>query len=222
MGKSKELAELGDVVTQDGGNVGIHTSSPARNLVVKDSTMASIALQTDASGATLTDGLQLQTDSSNAYVWNYENTDMLLGTNNTTRMTIDASGRVTMPYQPSFHYHGLPTKASNGTLNSFAQAKHNIGSHYNNSTGRFTATVDGRYWFSASSIWDSSTINTSNLLYFYVNGATHIGGNMGPRSQTTITTVLDLNASDYVQVYANGFTPFASTPRNWFSGHLIG
>ena len=76
------------------GNVGIGTSSPARELVVSGSSQASIALQTTASGSTLTDGFQVQADGSHAYLWNYENTNILLGTNNTERMRIDSSGNL--------------------------------------------------------------------------------------------------------------------------------
>lgn len=77
------------------GNVGIGQTSPTRNLVISDSSQANIALQTSTSGSTLTDGFQLQADSSNAYVWNYENTNILFGTNNTERMRILAGGGLT-------------------------------------------------------------------------------------------------------------------------------
>lgn len=81
-------------VDQTNNQVGIGTSSPARDLVVSNSSQANIALQTTASGSTLTDGFQIQADGSHAYLWNYENTNILLGTNNTERMRIDSSGQV--------------------------------------------------------------------------------------------------------------------------------
>ena len=77
---------------QGDGKLGIGTSSPTRDLVVSNSSQANIALQTTASGSTLTDGFQIQADGSHAYLWNYENTNILLGTNNTERMRLDASG----------------------------------------------------------------------------------------------------------------------------------
>ena len=81
-------------VDQTNNQVGIGTSSPARDLVVSNSSQANIALQTTASGSTLTDGFQIQADGSHAYLWNYENTNILLGTNNTERMRIDSSGNL--------------------------------------------------------------------------------------------------------------------------------
>ena len=79
------------VITDTG--VGIGTTSPSRQLVVYDSTQSNIALQNSGSGTTLTDGFQMQYDGT-AYLWNYENSAMLFGTNNNERMRIDSSGKL--------------------------------------------------------------------------------------------------------------------------------
>jgi len=79
------------VITDTG--VGIGTASPSRQLVVYDSTQSNIALQNSGSGTTLTDGFQMQYDGT-AYLWNYENSAMLFGTNSNERMRIDADGNV--------------------------------------------------------------------------------------------------------------------------------
>ena len=75
------------------GLIGIGTASPSRQLVVYDSTQSNIALQNSGSGTTLTDGFQMQYDGT-AYLWNYENSAMLFGTNSNERMRIDADGNV--------------------------------------------------------------------------------------------------------------------------------
>ena len=68
----------------------------------------------------------------------------------TERMKIDNAGRVTMPYQPAFeatvgtYFSGDGTVAGAETF-VFSLARVNVGSHYNTSTGIFTAPVTGLY-----------------------------------------------------------------------------
>ena len=108
----------------------------------------------------------------------------------------------------------------------FNNVRLNIGNNYNSSNGRFTAPVDGRYLFSwytnvqrsggPGSVWADWYVNGSsqaNRMYTrYSSGWELIGG----------TIIMDLNSSDYVQVYTG-------EPGNWdggsygaFSGYLLG
>ena len=70
----------------------------------------------------------------------------------TERMKIDNAGRVTMPYQPAFEatvgtaFSGDGSVAGTETF-VFSLARVNVGSHYNTSTGIFTAPVTGLYQF---------------------------------------------------------------------------
>ncbi len=80
------------------GNVGIGTSAPvnALHVHVNSATGApTLRLTNSDSGATSSDGLIIQMDAAEeAYIWNYENTNMYFGTNNTARITILSVGRV--------------------------------------------------------------------------------------------------------------------------------
>jgi len=72
-------------------------------------------------------------------------------TNGTDAITIDSSGRVLQPAKPSFHAYRDSSAAEGltGTI-VFNATKHNIGSHYDTSTGKFTAPVAGVYQFNFS------------------------------------------------------------------------
>ena len=70
-------------------------------------------------------------------------------------MTINQLGQVTKPNQPSFlaehqHADGSPKQKGellNQFIRNFTLVRHNTGNCYSNSTGKFTAPVDGMYLF---------------------------------------------------------------------------
>ena len=218
-------------VDSTNNRVGIGTVTPTRNLVISDSSQANIALQTSASGSTLNDGFQIQADSSNAYVWNYENTNILFGTNNTTRMTVDANGYVTKPNTPSFCIFGdtNPNFVSDGSdttifighSGSGASAfDHNIGGHWSYTTGRFTAPAAGRYYFSFTVTTNDTN---SHFVDIHKNGA-RVGGHALSYGvgyiTATKTVILDLAANDYVDARRRG-SGYSFYSGN-FAGYLLG
>jgi hypothetical protein len=145
-------------------------------------------------------------------------------------MRIDSSGRVTMPYQPSFwatvsnDYTGYnSTDYSSGLI--FNTALYNIGGHYSTSTGRFTAPVTGTYLLTAEcytngAVWDQS--------WFTLNGSRPNGTDHVQNGQAIVgnTSMIKLNANDWVM-----FHPYSGNTNNlikaapqhtWFKGILLG
>ena len=124
----------------------------------------------------------------------------------TERMRIDSSGRVTMPYQPSFgayrssgHINSLTDVVYNGTF-------HNVGNHYSTSTGRFTAPVTGLYHFYAYYLNTGGALSVCEIK-LRINGSDRLdnriftasGGGSNQLSKTMSTTAT-LTAGDYVNV----------------------
>ena len=87
------------------GNIGIGTSYPSNMLSLYDSANAGkgILVQNAASGVTGGDGIYISLDSNKTgYLWNYENADMLIGTNNAQRVVIKGDGNIGIgTYAPS-------------------------------------------------------------------------------------------------------------------------
>ena len=108
----------------------------------------------------------------------------------------------------------------------FTSVRYNIGNHYNSSNGRFTAPVDGRYLFSwytnmlrdggTGSLWADWYVNggaQGNRMYTHHSGAWELIGG---------TIIMDLNSSDYVQVYTGQPGRWDGGSYGAFSGYLLG
>ena len=95
------------------------------------------------------------------------------------KMLMDASGRVTKPSQPSFLAFGanIGEESTAGYIQypniTAAQGGHNIGSHYNTSTSKFTAPIAGKYLFGFSVY-----AHTTNALDMYgkINDSANVSG----------------------------------------------
>ncbi len=79
------------------GNVGIGTTSPNNSLHINraSSTVNNLQITTSGTGSTGTDGLRIGfVGSTQAYIWNYENSGLVFGTNNIEQMRILNTGNV--------------------------------------------------------------------------------------------------------------------------------
>jgi hypothetical protein len=159
-------------------------------------------------GSAANDGTIVGQLDSDAYLFNYEAGNIILGTSSSERMRIDSSGRVTMPYQP--YAQGSSgngyTLASGGFNNGFViiynNVDYNVGSHYNNTNGRFTAPVAGVYLVCYTAL--ISTSSSSSVDYRL---SISINGNQSQTFSSTKSTgwptvggsqMVYLNAGDYV------------------------
>lgn len=150
-------------------------------------------------------------------------------------MGIDNSGRVTMPYQPSFRAHTFTPISSAGTI-IYTTTAHNIGNHYNTSNGVFTAPVSGVYHFDFNVLMYAGSNVDYIRVTFKINnsisttlGDNLTGGSAGAFSNYTYHAVglsqsFYLAANDTVRVYNhNGaFGTHNSGGYGSFSGHLLG
>jgi len=145
---------------------------------------------------------------------------------NLTRLNIDASGHVTMPYQPAFSaYNGPgPGITSAAYALAFTSGVTNVGGHYSTSTYRFTAPVAGTYFFMHNAMSNGGYNRTRYKKNGAYVGNEFFSGNVG-YTNLVGSIVLTLAVNDYVQVWndvgGNGQGDVHADYRA-FSGFLIG
>ena len=205
-------------ITLDTSNnrVGINSTSPSVSLEIgATQTREEIKVTSTGGGAQAVLGAYTGTES---YVGSANNVPLYFRTNGTNSVYVDTSGRLLTPNQPSFMVYGAWSYDSNYIWKGFATVDHNIGSHWNNATGRFTAPIAGRYMIYATNHHNSS--GNYHLWVFLKNGS--LGGgnwvqsyNAGAGYHTTSKQqVWNLAAGDYLEVASN-----ASYPNGYQAGY---
>ena len=172
--------------------------------------------------------------------YNHSTNQLQLGSNGSARLKIDTNGHITQPNLPSFMAYGnasYTTISSGGNLQPyvFPNTAHNTGTHYNTTSGKFTAPVTGVYQLNWNLFCKSDTNQTSAAtLEFYVvkNGSTVSRlhnkkgyGNMGDDQQIINLHVFEkLNANDEISInaYAYNVDWKIYGAHSTFSGALIG
>lgn len=207
-----------DTLHVDSANnrVGIGTATPSVDLEILDA--SSRIKQVNSSGHQVNYGLwdganyRIEGDTNRPIMITSYNTStsggIKMGISGGNHLQIVNGGYVTKPNQPSFMVYGAWSYASSTYIwKGFATVDHNIGSHWNNSIGRFTAPVAGRYMIYATA--HHSTANTYHLWTFLKNGSL-AGGNWvqsrdvnGGDHTTSKTQVWNLAAGDYLEVASN-------------------
>jgi hypothetical protein len=202
------------------GRIGIGTSTPSYKFHVS----------TGASGGfALFEGLSRKLfleDSGDAVRLSTEGTGPLTlraAGSGGNHLSIDSSGRVTMPSQPAFFAARTSGNVTGPTVFLFNNVITYIGNHYDSSTGRFTAPVAGNYLFNSFMLTVSSTARCQWSIR--KNGVQLV---LGEQSGSTafqngsISAIFSLAAGDYVDIYVNtsGDTAYGSG-YNGFIGKLI-
>ncbi len=196
------------VTIDTSGNVGVGETSPAGStgytqLVVRGTSGAELSLK----GGSTQYGY-VYVDNGGFRIINPQSGSasgtLQFHTSNTERMRIDASGRVTKPYQP----YCLVGK-TNGNVSAqntilFDQIQANIGSHYNSGTGRFTAPIAGYYYASLSILGTTSSGIEGSIKK---NGSVVVntrGGGASGYTSASSSAVIYLAANDYLFAYVEG------------------
>ncbi len=150
----------------------------------------------------------------------------------------DASGRVTLPYQPSFK---VASSSSSSALTSNTWTKvalntayRDIGSNFNTSTYRFTAPITGVYIFIGHVNYNQNVDNISVHATFAYNGVVnetassqfYTPGITDARGiyQMVTTAMYSMDAGDYVELFGkvNGTPSGSFNGGSNMAGYLVG
>jgi hypothetical protein len=199
------------------GNVGIGTSSPQKPLQIFGSVGgdAGVSFTNAISGSTATDGLlvTLNSDGTNATIWNYENGYMRFATNSTERMRIDSSGNVGI---------GTSSPSASAKLDVNGNVIFRIASATTSRTLGFTTSngVDG--WTIGNGVTASANqfviySNTAGAARLLINSS----GNVGIGTSSPVAA-LSVQGDILVPSPTAGSTSFTigvqNAPTNIFSG----
>ena len=217
----------GSYITANSSGIGIGTNNPQTALHLKTNGGAIALIESN----TNYDG-NIRVKNTGAYY-----TIGMLGSPGSTslsfydsnaeasRMSIDTSGRVTMPSQPSFRVYG-PSGAVN-TIITFNNAEYNIGNHMNAVTGIFTAPIAGRYLFTFA-ILCGSPLGSYVRINFCKNSTTvdttlgdALWDGLSTYGSPSMAQIFSLAANDTIRLRIEGSGTYG-TSYGSFSGCLMG
>jgi hypothetical protein len=130
--------------------------------------------------------------------------DNIQNSSGTSALSIDSSGRVSLPKLIAFHVYkdnGSGMSPVNPVV--FNNETTNVGSHYSTSTGRFTAPIAGLYKFEAAGHRQTQDSDAARLR-IWKNGSTKLSEsyilNGGGRGRCYVTVIAELAVNDYITI----------------------
>jgi len=221
------------VITENNGSVSLTTGTIDANGIILISGNQR-ALRFEKNDGTLDNIIYYNNGTSaNKLSIGRDSSVLALRTDGIERMSIDSSGHVTMPYQPSFNAYlstGQAIAAGTWTKVNLNTTQWNVGSHFNTSTYRFTAPVDGIYFLSYT-VQFPTGINGYLYTGLKVNGTfIHYGNGLKVDAFISDNTLghgtsYKLNTNDYVELWAyhgGGETLGSGVTRTHMNGILLG
>ena len=173
-------------------------------------------------------------DVHHQIVYSASNDTLSIKGQSNTHIKTDAAGHVTMPLQSSFHVrrngdqsgYNAETTGSPMEVVVFNYEEHDTNSDFNTTTGKFTAPVDGTYYFQAAVYTQGNNIGQQ---WFNVNDLRAAGTdtvNSSAHEFPEASAILKLDANDTVgykpyKASATSITVTANVNHTWFRGVLL-
>ena len=217
------------------GNIHINTTTPdlvgnTTSLTIGGSSFGGDGMLSLQSGWGGTTYGRVFASGGKLKIGNPQSNDIELYTANLTRMKIDASGRVTMPYQPAACFSGQTTTSSTQRIGP-GTAELNNGGHLavgGSFNGRFTCPVAGMYFVSmmTSTAYNGHynwiEIRKNNTL---VRDRVHWNkGGTSMHVNPSVQVITQCSAGDYLEAWQNNANSVAQDILDYavINIHLIG